>query len=108
MRKITADEAQAGDIVAEPVINEQGRTLLPKGARLSASVLTRLAGWGVVELAIEGEPDAASIAAEVAAPEADEDLLAALDHRFASWAQESTMMHIKSVARRHLAAIRRR
>ena len=107
MRKITAAEAQAGDIVAEPVINEQGRTLLPQGARLSAAVLSRLAGWGVAELVVEGEPDAAGLAQEGIAPEADAELLAALDHRFAAWEQEPTMMRIKSIARRHLSAVSR-
>jgi hypothetical protein len=51
MRSITAAEARAGDIVAAPVVNDQGRTLLPKGARLSAAVLSRLEGWGVHDCA---------------------------------------------------------
>ena len=49
MRTVTAAEARAGDIVADPVVNDQGRTLLPKGTRLSAEVLSRLEGWGVHE-----------------------------------------------------------
>ena len=35
------------------------------------------------------------------------DLLAALDHRFSAFAEDSTMMHIKAVARRHLSTLRR-
>ena len=57
MRTVTAAEARAGDIVADPVVNDQGRTLLPKGTRLSSAVFSRLEGWGVYELCVEGEDD---------------------------------------------------
>ena len=106
MRSITAAEARAGDIVAAPVVNDQGRTLLPKGARLSAAVLSRLEGWGVHELCVEGEDHAPAIE-EDAVTEADADLLAALDHRFSEWEGDATMMGIKDIARRHLSALRR-
>jgi hypothetical protein len=107
MRKIAAGEAQVGDIIATPIMNEQGRTLLPKGARLSSAVLTRLAGWGVHELCIEGEQETAGVAEDQVDPEADADLLAALDDRFAAWEEDPTMMHIKSVAQRHLSTVNR-
>ena len=107
MRKISAGQAQAGDIVAAAVINEQGRTLLPKGARLSAAVLSRLQGWGVHELCVEGEDETPAVAAEGTTVDTDADLLAALEHRFAAWEDDATMMHTKSVAHRHLSAVRR-
>ena len=44
MREISVGEASVGDIVAEPVANGQGRVLLPRGAKLSAAVLSRLGG----------------------------------------------------------------
>ena len=100
MRTVTAAEARAGDIVADPVVNDQGRTLLPKGARLSAAVLSRLEGWGVHELCVEGEDDTPVI-------EDDADLLSALEHRFSEWEGDATMMSIKDIARRHLSALRR-
>lgn len=89
MRTISAVQAQVGDVVAEPVVNDHGRTLLPKGARLSPAVLSRLEGWGVAELCIEA------------------DLLAALDRVFPGGKRMRTMMHIKDIARRHLASLRR-
>lgn len=108
MKKITAAEAQAGDIVAEPVLNEQGRTLLPEGSRLSAAVISRLEGWGVHELTIKSDdPDPAAEAGASDSADGDEGLLAALDHRFEAWADDATMMRIKSIARRHLASVRR-
>lgn len=107
MRTITAAEARAGEIVAAPVVNDQGRTLLPKGARLSAAVLSRLEGWGVHELCVEGEDDAPAIEDDGPVTEAEADLLAALDHRFSEWEGDATMMSIKDIARRHLSALRR-
>lgn len=98
MRRIKPGEAQVGDVIAVPLVNEEGRTLLPQGARLSAAVLSRLSDWGVHELSIEGdtedvEPTAAAGAA---------DLLAALEHRFSEWEGDATMVRIKGIARRHL------
>ncbi len=106
MRRITAAEAQAGDTVAEPVINDQGRTLLPKGARLSAAVLSRLQGWGVNELSVEGEDAAPTEAATEAGTDADAGLLEGLEHRFEGLEGDPVMMHIKSVAHRHLSTLR--
>ena len=73
MRTVTAAEARAGDIVADPVVNDQGRTLLPKGTRLSAAVLSRLEGWGVHELCVEGEDDTPVIEDDAVVTEADAD-----------------------------------
>jgi hypothetical protein len=106
MRTISAAQAQVGDVVAEPVVNDQGRTLLPKGARLSPAVLSRLEGWGVVELCIEAEAEEPAVSDEVAV-EDGADLLASLDHRFSAWEEDATMMHIRDIARRHLASLRR-
>ena len=105
MRTVTAAEARAGDIVADPVVNDQGRA--PKVARLSAAVLSRLEGWGVHELCVEGEDDTPVIEDDAVVTEADADLLSALEHRFSEWEGDATMMSIKDIARRHLSALRR-
>ena len=96
MREISVGEANVGDVVAEPVTNEQGRVLLPKGSRLSAAVLSRLGGWGVTHLRIEGEDQTDAPGDEPV------DLLAQLDHRFAPWQGDELMMAIKDTAARHL------
>ncbi len=44
MRHIPVGEAQVGDRIAEAIYNENGRVLLPVGARLSEAVLPRLNG----------------------------------------------------------------
>jgi len=98
MREISVGEAEVGDVVAEPVVNDQGRVLLPKGSRLSAAVLSRLAGWGVARLCVEGEDPEAE-----APPQAPEAMLEELDHRFSEWEGDELMMAVKQVARGHLS-----
>ena len=95
MREISVGEAHVGDVVADPVANEQGRVLLPKGAKLSAAVLSRLTGWGVTRLKVEGdEADSAG------GPTAD--LQEELDHQFSEWEEDPLMMAIKQTAHGHL------
>jgi len=58
MRRIALEEARTGDVLAEPVEcgwRPTGRTMLPKGAKLSTAVLSRLEDWGIWELVIEGK-----------------------------------------------------
>ena len=93
MRKIAADKAQVGDVLAEPLANAQGRVLLPKGARLSAAVLSRLNGWGISVLTVEGEDEDTA---------GTEKLLEDLEFRFADLEDDSLMMQIKEIARTHL------
>jgi len=42
MRTLALSEAQAGDIIAEPVVNERGMVILPKGAALEPRMIDRL------------------------------------------------------------------
>lgn len=95
MRQILVAEAQVGDVIAAPVENDQGRVLLPRGARLSAAVLSRLQGWGVNVLTVEGEEP------EGGGPQSEE-LLEVLDYRFSDLEDDKLMMQIKEIARSHL------
>ena len=93
MRRIAVDEVQAGDLLAEPLENDQGKMLLPKGAKLSSAVISRLRGWGIKSLAVEGDdPDFAST----------DNLIEALEIRFSDLEEDELMMRIKTVARSHL------
>ena len=95
MQRIRVQEAKVGDMLAEPIVDRQGRTLLPKGAKLSPAVLSRLQGWGVFELNIEGQGSWAS-------DKSSAELLADLEHRFADWQDQPLMKQIEDLARRHL------
>ena len=96
MREIAVGQAEVGDIVAEPVVNDEGRVLLPKGAKLSPAVLSRLQGWGVNQLQVEGDEADAEDGAN------DDALIEALEHRFSDWEGDELMLEIKRVARTHL------
>lgn len=95
MRQISVEEAQVGDVLAAPLENAQGRVLLPKGAKLSAAVLSRLTGWGVSGLEVEGEdPDAPAVS--------DTERLEVFERRFADCMDDPLMLQIKEIAHRHL------
>ena len=94
MWQIPVEEAEVGDVVAEPIEDENGRVLLPAGAKLSQAVIDRLRGWGVFALNIEGE--------EQEGGKSREELIDELDHRFAGLEEDELMMQIKEIARGHL------
>ncbi len=95
MRRIRVQEAEVGEVLAAPVVDAQGRTLLPRGSRLSPAVLSRLEGWGVAELVVEGRGTWTS-------EKTTAQLLSDLEHRFAEWRDDELMMQIEEIARKHL------
>ncbi|HAA77515.1 TPA: hypothetical protein DCE37_20580 [Candidatus Latescibacteria bacterium] len=98
MRRLYLSETQAGDIVAEPVVNDRGMVILPKGAELTAAVIGRLQKMNVTEVAVEGEdPNAPP-------PKSLDEQLEELDFRFEGQEGDRLMMEIKSIAREHLVA----
>ena len=98
MRQVYLSEAQPGDVVAEPVVNDRGMVILPKGAELTKAVIGRLQKMNVVELVVEGEdPNAPP-------PKTLEEQLEELEERFEGLDGNRVMMEIKSIAREHLVA----
>ena len=96
MRQIFLDEAKPGDEVAQPVRNERGMVILPKGAKLSAPMIAKMRRMGVGELVVEGDdPNAPP-------PKTLEELLDDLDVRFEGLDNNRLMMTIKKIARDHL------
>ena len=96
MQTISVDQAKVGDILSEPLLNGEGKVLLPKGARLSPAVVSRMQSWGITTLAVEG-----SGAGETDGPA--EERLEELERRFAGLEDDSLMMYIKETAKKHLA-----
>jgi len=93
MRRVPVEEATVGDVLAEPLTNEKGQVLLPKGSKLSAAVLARCRGWGVETVCLEGEDaEAAGV----------QQLLDDLEFRFAEFEDDELMQQIKQIARTHL------
>ena len=96
MRLIILEEAKVGDEVAEPVKNDRGIVVLPEEAKLTSSLITRLAKMGVKELLVAGDdPNAPP-------PKTMGELLEALDFRFEGFEQNAMMAEIKRIAQQHL------
>jgi hypothetical protein len=96
MRLIILEEAKVGDEVAEPVKNDRGIVILPEGAKLTSSLITRLAKMGVRELLVEGDdPNAPP-------PKTMDELLEELDFRFEGFEQNAMMSEIKRIAEQHV------
>jgi hypothetical protein len=59
--KLPLDQVESGTVLAEPVIDEMGRVLVPGGAELTESILRSLARREIAELTVsrEVEEDAA-------------------------------------------------
>lgn len=56
MRKVPLQEVEDGMILAAPLTGASGSILMGKGIALRASIVPRLAAWGVTHLLIEGDP----------------------------------------------------
>ncbi|MDP7033352.1 MAG: hypothetical protein QF752_02550 [Planctomycetota bacterium] len=55
MKIITVDEAREGLILARPVEDRMGRTLLRKGEVLTSAIIDRLESFGIQNLSIQTE-----------------------------------------------------
>ena len=96
MRQIFLEDAQPGDEVAQPVKNDRGMVILPKGAKLSVPMIAKMRRMGVLEVVIEGDdPNAPP-------PKTLDELLEDLDFRFEGLEGNKLMMVIKKTAREHL------
>lgn len=96
MRQIFLEDAQPGDEVAQPVKNDRGMVILPKGAKLSAPMIDKMRRMGVREVIVEGDdPNAPP-------PKTLDELLEDLDFRFEGLEDNKLMMAIKKTAREHL------
>ena len=95
MRTIKVEEAQVGDVLAEPLVNPNGQILLPKGAKLSPAVISRFRSWNVEVLEVEGDDPS----------EQDrEERVKALETRFEQVVDDPLMAQIKEIALAHLRA----
>lgn len=69
MKRISVKEAQPGMVLARPIADQQGRTIVNKGASLTQLYISRLGKWGIEELFVEGAQAEGAAAQEPAAPE---------------------------------------
>jgi len=96
MRQVFLEDATPGDEVAEPVKNDRGMVILPKGAKLSVPMIAKMRRMGVREVMVEGDDPGAP------PPKTLDELLADLEFQFEGLEDNKLMMAIKKTAREHL------
>lgn len=55
MKKILAEEIEDGMVLSEDLAGPNGNIILPKGVALKSSLASRLIGWGIKQVTIEGD-----------------------------------------------------
>jgi len=68
MAHIPVEKAEAGMVLAEPVLDRRGRLLMPAGRELEEKHLEALPMWGIAHVQVEGEgmPDEGKLMEEMA------------------------------------------
>lgn len=115
IKKIPVGELQAGMILAQPINDQNGRTIMPEGARLTPMHLKRLEKWGVDAVAIHadestGQPESEEkIAARESIQQASAEdkefmrkVAVEVMERFQNVGENPVMAELKRLAVRHL------
>jgi hypothetical protein len=68
MKQISVEQARPGMILARPINDRQGRTIVKQGASLTQLYISRLAKWGIAELWVIEEGDEPVEAEPIASP----------------------------------------
>nr|MBI3612903.1 hypothetical protein [Nitrospirota bacterium] len=97
MKRVPLDEAAPGMVLAKPVINQTGVTVLPAGTELDQDLLKRLDRMNLNAVYVEG-------AGGAAAAKSPADLEQELHQRFRQVAGDPTQVMIREAVRRHLHA----
>jgi len=95
MRRIAVAAAEAGMVLAKPVLNQTGLTVLTAGTELDADLLRRLERMGLDAVYVEG-------AAEAPAGTSLADREAQLERRFRQVADDPVQQMIREAVRAHL------
>ena len=106
MRRIPVEAVADGMVLARPVEDRLGRVLLTKGDALHARYGEKFRDWGIEEVWVEGEADAAADLALLAPSGASgADLQAVterVERRFAGFGEDKpVMMGLKLLALKH-------
>lgn len=99
MKRVPLDEAEPGMVLAKPVTNQTGVTVLPAGTELDRELLKRLDRMNLAAVYVEGDAGAAG-AKSPADVEQD------LTRRFRKVAGDPTQAMIREAVRRHVQAAR--
>lgn len=108
MRTIPVKEIEDGMVAAAEVLDRRGGVLLNPGDSLRKSYITKLIGWGVHEVEIEGEDPATD--APDKKPEEDMRLpremetriISKITHRFEMVGDDLLMKRLERLSRKHV------
>jgi len=128
MKRMSVKESKPGMVLAQPITDQQGRTIVNAGTKLNALYISRLEKWGITEVIVADEAaapaadaaaDPAAAPAAAAAPQPPAaaarpslppgvhrgpDLVARHDQMFAPVSNEPLMLALGRVVRRRLLA----
>ena len=96
MVRVSVTHLTAGQRLARPVVTSTGVALLRPGAQLTATLIARLAGFGLEEVWVEGPAAPAD-----PQPTLEEDL-ARLDARFAEHVDNPLMVDLRDAIARQI------
>lgn len=69
MTRIMLDQAQPGMILEQPVVNTNGRVLLPAGCEINKKHVKAMKMWGILDLCVKGNIESNETEADNTAPE---------------------------------------
>ena len=112
--KCMLSDLQPGMVLAQPILDDKGRTIMQEGARLTPMSIRRLEKWGIDAVSVASGEDASppssrrasgQAALQEASPE-DRDRMrsvaSAVQERFQNVADDPIMDDLKRLAVRHL------
>ncbi|MFM8541162.1 MAG: hypothetical protein ACKOBZ_06780 [Nitrospira sp.] len=99
MKRVPLDAAEPGMVLAKPVTNQTGVTVLPAGTELDQDLLKRLDRMNLNAVYVEG---VASAAGDKSPAEVEQEM----ERRFRKVAGDPTQVMIREAVRRHLHAVR--
>ena len=97
MKRVPLDEAEPGMVLAKPVTNQTGVTVLPVGTELDQDLLKRLDRMNLTAVYVEGNAGAAGTKSPA-------DLEQDLNRRFRKVGDDPTQVMIREAVRRHVQA----
>lgn len=100
MQKITLDQAAPGMVLAKPVVNERGQTLVAERTELTETLLERLRRFGIFSVTVEGHP----VQIPGQEPPDPAKIRLELERAFIRVADQPEMMRLKEIVLRHRLA----
>ena len=102
MITLNIDDIKLGMILAHPVRNHQGVLLLEAGARVSKKNIRIFKSWGVLEIAIQGNPAAAEGGSGDTEHKVKESIENQLKEKFCDVLDDPVMVEIFNAASKQL------